>query len=84
MLPCSSLYMWRGYVARTKSPAVSLGNIVDLINFAVSFLHINSHADNSNSIMISTTKLDRYRCPKLESFIAVVASNHNLDAKNVR
>ena len=33
MFPCSSLYMWRGYVATTTSPAVSLGNIVDSINF---------------------------------------------------
>ena len=78
MFPCSSLYMWRGYVATTLSPAVSIGNIVDSINFAVSFLQINSHADTSNS-----TKLDRYRCPKLESGIAVVTSNHNLDAENV-
>jgi hypothetical protein len=31
----------------------------------------------------SVTKIDRYLCPKLESCVAVVASNHNLDAKNV-
>jgi len=54
----------KGYVATTKSPAVSLGNIVDSIIFAASFLHINLHADTSNSIIhVSITKLDRYIAP---------------------